>query len=223
MRSGPTRSASATWYSAWRRRTSPRLFRVEPLAGVLAHRLEHPEAGIATGFLLAAEQAVVEQAGERLELRLAYLLDRRRGCSRLRTRRAARTAPAGAARAAGSSSRSSPAAPAGAAGRSRPPPLNSSSGRPIRARICSGVSSLTRAAASSSASGSPSSCLQIAETAPAFASVSTKLRSSARARATNTEPSRCGQAPRDRRTRAGPAAAAPCTRARPSGAAARGS
>ncbi len=71
-------------------------------------------------------------------------------------------------------------------GRSAWPPARTSSGRSSLARISSALSSLTRAAASSSASGIPSSALQIPTRACAFAPESANCGSTARARAVNT-------------------------------------
>ena len=56
-------------------------------------------------------------------------------------------------------------------GRSRAPPTSSGSAWSSRSTIAAGVSTRTRAAASSRASGAPSSAAQIAAIAPAFSSV----------------------------------------------------
>ena len=96
-----------------------------------------------------------------------------RACTRPRTPRGAGRAPARGARAARGSSRSSPAASAGGragrAARSRKSRLRSR-----RSASAAGESSFTRAAASSIASGSPSSRAHIAATAAAFSAVSAK-------------------------------------------------
>ncbi len=98
------------------------------------------------------------------------------------------------------------------AGRSRAPAVSSSSDRSSRPAIASGGSSLLRAAASSSASGRPSSRVQIS--ARRCRRVPPSARSAGRPRA-----------PARRRARPprAAAAAAPGTRARPRGGAARGS
>ena len=66
--------------------------------------------------------------------------------------------------------------------RSRAPPVSSSSRRSRRACSSFGGRSLTRAAASSIASGSPSNCRQISTTACAFLAVSAKSGRTAAAR-----------------------------------------
>ena len=70
-------------------------------------------------------------------------------------------------------------------GRSRAPPASSVSAWSSRSTIASGVRTLARAAASSSASGAPSSAAQIASTDAAFSSVTAKSGLTARARSTN--------------------------------------
>ena len=68
----------------------------------------------------------------------------------------------------------------------RAPPVSSVRLRWSRGRICPGVRTLVRVAASSMASGSPSSRAQISATAWAFSSVSSKLGRTAWARSTNS-------------------------------------
>ena len=81
-------------------------------------------------------------------------------------------------------------------GRSRAPPVSSPILSSSRASRACGGSSLTLAAASSMASGSPSSRRQISATAPAFPLVSSKPADAACARCTNrrTEAHRCTSA-----------------------------
>ena len=69
-------------------------------------------------------------------------------------------------------------------GRSRGPPVSSARRSSSRSSIAWGVSSWTRAAASSIASGSPSSRAQISATRGAFSSVSAKSAAHRRARST---------------------------------------
>src|SRR5271165_2750554 len=70
-------------------------------------------------------------------------------------------------------------------GRSRPPPVSSPSECSSRGKIASGGSSLTRAAASSMASGSPSSLRAMAATAGAFSSSRVNPGTAAAARSAN--------------------------------------
>ena len=71
-------------------------------------------------------------------------------------------------------------------GRSRGPPVRTPIGLPSRASSAWGGSSLTRAAASSMASGKPSSRRQISATAPTFWPVSLNLGATAWARSVNS-------------------------------------
>ena len=116
-------------------------------AAILADRLQHPEALVGV-----AEEALVDERLQDVEVGLGDLLRQPRACSRRRRPPAARTAAAPRRRAARGSTRSSRAASAGA-GRRRAPPLSRSRRWESRSRICAGERTLARAAASSTASG----------------------------------------------------------------------
>ena len=131
--------------------------------------------------------------------------------------------PARTARAGCSSSRSRRGACRCRAGRSWAPPVRRSSRFSSRPRIACGESSFTRAAASSIASGSPSSRRQIPATAAAFSSVSSKSGLTARARSRkNSTAGELGRR-RPRRPARAARAAAPGTRAPRAGGARPGS
>ena len=134
-----------------RRRASSASGGVELLGRELADRLEHPVA-----LAREAEQALVDERLERVEVGVARLPRRPRACSRLRRPRAGGRAPLAVGEQVVATTRSSPAASAGA-DRRRGRPGAGRAAAPSRSRICAGESAVVRAAASSTASGSESS------------------------------------------------------------------
>ena len=121
---------------------------LELLRGVLADRLEHPVAPVRE-----AEQALLDERLQGVEVGVADLPRPPPACSRPRRRERRRKSCLLLARRAGrTTTRSSPAASAGA-GRRRGRPRSRSRRCESRSRICAGVSAFVRAAASSTASG----------------------------------------------------------------------
>ena len=120
---------------------------LEPLRRVLADRLEHPVAPVGE-----ADEALLDERLERVEVGVGRPPRRPRACSRRRRRRGARRAAAPRSRAA-RSDHSIVARSVCWRGSASRPPLSRSSRCESRSRICSGVRALVRAAASSTASG----------------------------------------------------------------------
>ena len=133
----------------------------EAVACELANRLQHREPALSL-----ADEALVDERGERLQIALADGLRRLERPAAGEDREPRHEPPARARRAGRSSRRSSPAASAAARAASRAPPVRSGSRCSSRASRASGGRSLTRAAASSIASGRPSRRRQISATAP---------------------------------------------------------
>ena len=194
------------------------------LRRVLADRVEHPEPGLAEHLGLAHHQGLVDQRGERVEdggrghqFVGAHLLGHLQRPARRRPTAAA-AAPAPARSAGRGSSRWRPAASAAAARAARSPVVSSPNRSATRIRICSTDSARTRAAASSIASGMPSSDRQIAATAAALAG---RQREAGRGRRRPGRRTAGPPPPRTRRRTRRPAAG-PARRSRPPPAAARG-
>ena len=165
----------------------------EPTARVLADRLEEDEAGLAVGIVDLAQQALVDERAEEIH-HLAEPQPFRgaaHGLGRLERAAAAEDAEPGEQllltlvqelvapvdRAAQVCCRS---------GRSRAPVVSRSSRFSSRAAIACGLRSLIRAAASSIASGRPSSRCTISATAASFSSLSAKPGLTAWARSTKS-------------------------------------
>ena len=181
-------SARPRKYSACRcRHVSPVRRLVEPLERVLADRVEHAEAAAAP----PPDEVLLDERLEDVELGVADRLGRLEREAAARTRPGAGRAPARPARAARSSTRSPRATCAAAPGASRGSRWRgaAAAGRAGRAAR-PGSSSATRAAASSIASGSPSSRRQIS---PTSRSGGSRARPPARARRRATSASSSGK------------------------------
>ena len=185
--------------------------RLELLARVLADGLQHSQARLAIRLLLLPDQALVDQRRDDVQpivhTEPAHGLGRVHAAAADEDRQPAQQRPARRRRAGRSSTRWPAAASAGAAASRAPdPPATASAdSRPgsawsapgRRRKSARGGNSLMRAAASSIASGSPSSRAQISATAAASASPRTKSGATAWARSMNNRPA--GEAATGRR------------------------
>ena len=166
----------------------------QPLPGILAHRLQQPVARLprlaprtaTSDFSTSAGRAGPAPPTASIPSPGARPPPPPPASSRRRRPTAAAAASAPARRAGRSSSRSAPAASAGAAAPSGCRRSAAGSGRPAARAICSTGSAFTRAAASSIASGMPSSRWQTCATAGAFAAVTAKAGWLSAARSTNS-------------------------------------
>ena len=147
--------------------------RLEPLLRVFADRLEQEEAGLPAARRRFAQEALVEERPEPVERVDAQVLARvADGLGGFQREASGEDGQAAEELCSSGESRSwlqsiAPRSVCCRAGRSRAPPVRSCSRCSSRASIAAGVSSLTRAAASSIARGRPSSRMQISAVARA--------------------------------------------------------